>query len=482
MSEFKLHTKNYIGGQWLEGAGTMPVVNPATGEVFAEVARGTADDVNQAVAVAKESFCAWGKLSGRERGGYMRKMVAYIRDNIEELIAIQQTNSGKPRHEAEGDINDSANCIEYYAGVAEQLDERQYTPVDYHRPGQGSVTRFEPMGVVGLILPWNFPMKICAWKLGPALAAGCTVVIKPASVTPFIENEWAAAAEAAGLPAGVINVVNGPGREIGDAICKHPDVRKISFTGSTPTGINIMKNVAEDVKNIGLELGGKSPIIVFDDADMDLAVRLIDEGIFYNCGQCCNATSRLLVQEGIAPRLLEKLKARAESIVIGGPENTEAQLGPQTAESQYRKVLEYMEIAKDERLNLLTGGGKAEGFDKGNFVQPTIYTDVPENSRLWMEEIFGPILCVRTFKTAEEAIEAGNNTEFGLAATIVSECDETVTRVAEGLEAGHIYTNVSVSIPPETSWGGFKQSGIGRELGPWGLSGFLEVKTITARR
>ena len=481
MSELKLHTRNYIAGEWTDGAGSIPVTNPSTGQTFAEVARGTAEDVDRAVAAAVDAFGVWGKLSGKERGAYMRKMVAYIRDNLDDLVAIQQTNSGKPRYEAEGDINDAANCIEYFAGVAEGLDERQNAPVEYARPGVKSVTRLEPMGPCGLILPWNFPFKICSWKLGPALAAGCTVVIKPAAVTPFIENEWAAAAAAAGLPAGVINVVNGPGREIGEAICKHPDIRKISFTGSTPVGIGIMKNAADDVKNIGLELGGKSPIIVFDDADLDLATRLVAEGVFYNCGQCCNATGRLLVQEGIAPQLLERLKAHAESIVIDGPDHPDATMGPQTVESQYRKVLEYMDIAKDEQLNRLTGGGKAEGFERGYFLQPTIYTDVPEDSTLWMEEIFGPILCTRTFSTAEEAIKAGNNTEFGLAATVVTEDDAQAEQVVAGLEAGHVYTNISVCIPPETSWGGFKQSGIGRELGPWGLGGFIEVKTVTSR-
>lgn len=483
MSEIKVHTQNFINGQWVDGdqGVTTPVTNPATGESFAEVARGTVDDVDRAVAAASGAFKVWGKMSGKERGAYMRKMVVYIREHLDDLVAIQQTNSGKPRFEAEGDINDAASCIEYFAGVAEGLDERQNAPVEYARPGVQSVTRLEPMGPVGFILPWNFPFKICSWKLGPALAAGCTVVIKPAAVTPFIENEWAAAAEAAGLPAGVINVVNGSGREIGEAICKHPDIRKISFTGSTPTGIGIMKNVADDVKNVGLELGGKSPIIVFDDADLDLATRLVAEGVFYNCGQCCNATGRLLVQEGIAPKLLERLQAHAESIVIGGPENPQATMGPQTSESQYRQVLQYMDIARDENLQRVTGGGKAEDFDRGYFVEPTIYTDVPEDSQLWMEEIFGPILCARSFSTAEEAIAAGNNTEFGLAATVVTEDDAKAQQVAAGLEAGHVYTNVSVCIPPETSWGGFKQSGIGRELGPWGLGGFIEVKTVTSR-
>lgn len=481
MSNLKLHTRNYINGGWVEGVGTMPVVNPVTEEVFAEVARGSVDDVDMAVAAATGAFGSWGRLSGKERGAYMRKIAAYIRENLDDLVEIQQTNSGKPRHEAVGDISDSANVMEHYAGVAERLDETQYAPTNYEMETQESVTRFEPMGVVGFILPWNFPMKICAWKLAPALAAGCTVVIKPAEATPFIEAEWAAAAEAAGLPAGVINIVNGPGPEIGEAMTKHPGIRKISFTGSTKTGIRVMRNVAGDVKNVGLELGGKSPIIVFDDADLDLAARLVDEGVFYNCGQCCNATGRLLVQDGIAPKLIERLKEIAESKIIGGPDNPDAQMGPQTSEPQFRKVMDYLRVAEGEGLAKLTGGGRAKGFDKGYFVEPTIYIDVPSNSRLWNEEIFGPVLCVQTFGKIEQAIEAGNDTEYGLAATVVTEDDDTARQVLEGLEAGHIYHNTSVSIHPATSWGGFKQSGIGRELGPWGLAGFQEVKMITRR-
>ena len=482
MTDLILRTQNYIGGQWVESVNSIPVTNPVDGEVFASIAHGTTQNVDRAVAAAVDAFSVWGGLSGRERGAYMRKMVAHIRNNMARLVSIQQLNSGKPLFEAEGDIGDAANCIEFFAGVAEELDDRQNQPVQYDRTGYRSVTRFEPMGPVGFILPWNFPFKICSWKLGPALAAGCTVVIKPAVVTPFIENEWAVAAEAAGLPAGVINIVHGPGREVGEALCTHPDIRKISFTGSTPTGIDIMKNVADDVKNIGLELGGKSPIVVFDDADLELATRLVAEGVFYNCGQCCNATGRLLVQEGIAPKLLERLKAHAESIVIGGPENADATMGPQTTASQYQKVLGYLDIAKEEGLRVLTGGdGRAKGFEKGYFLEPTIYTDVPVDSRLWMEEIFGPVLCTQTFSSTKDAIEAANNTEFGLAATVVTEDAAKAAQVAAGLDAGHVYTNVSVCIPPETSWGGFKQSGIGRELGPWGLGGFIEIKTVTSR-
>jgi betaine-aldehyde dehydrogenase len=475
--------RNFIGGAWSEGelSKTAPVINPTSGVAFGEVTLGTCADVDRATKAAAKAFETWGKLSGSDRAKYMRRMVQVINERFESLVKSQLENSGKPRTEAEADIDGSAATIAYYADMAEALDKRQNSPVDYSLLGYESITHFEPIGVIGMILPWNFPMKIGSWKLGPALAAGCTVIIKPAEATPFADTAWGEIAQAAGLPDGVINIVNGEGPVVGDAMCRHTGIRKISFTGSTPTGIGIMKTVADDVKNISLELGGKSPIIVFDDADIDLAVRLVAEGIFYNCGQCCNATGRLLVQRSIKDSLLTRLKDYAENIVIGGPDNPDATMGPLTTQGQYLKVLAYMDAAKQEGLDLVTGGGEAKDFDQGFFVTPTIYTDVPRSSLLWNEEIFGPVLCVREFQTEEEAIEAGNDTEFGLAATVVTEDEEKAARVAEGLEAGHVYTNVSVAIPPATSWGGFKHSGIGRELGPWGLAGFQEIKTITRR-
>ncbi len=474
--------KNYIDGQWVGGDGErLAAINPVSEQAIGHCIEASAEDVDAAVRAANNAFAPWSALSGKQRADYMRKMTAAIRGHLDDLVEMQMANCGKPRGEAKADIIGSIECIDYFADRAEELDARRQTPVDYDIPGYRSNTRLEPMGPVGFILPWNFPMKICAWKLGPALAAGCTVVIKPSEVTPFTDTFWGKAAEEAGLPPGVINVVNGRGAITGAALSEHPGLRKISFTGSTRTGKFIMKAAAEDVKNIGLELGGKSPILVFQDADLDLAARLATEGVFYNAGQCCNATCRLLVHESVEEPLAQKIIALSEAVVLGAPDSPGMTMGPLASKAQYDKVTGYQDIAREEGLTCRTGGDRAPGFDSGYFVQPSLYTNVPNASRLWNEEIFGPVLCLRTFTNEEEAITEANDTEYGLAASIVTEDDARAERVAARLEAGHIYTNVSVAIPPETSWGGFKQSGIGRELGPWGLAGFLEVKTVTSR-
>lgn len=474
--------KNYIGGKWVAGDGArLAAINPVTEQPIGHCIEASADDVDAAVRAANTAFPLWSALSGAERATYMRKMTAAIHANLDDLVDMQMANCGKPRGEAKVDIVGSIECIDYFADRAEELDARRQSPVEYDIPGYRSNTRLEPMGPVGFILPWNFPMKICAWKLGPALAAGCTVVIKPSEVTPFADTFWGKAAELAGIPAGVINIVNGRGASTGAALSEHPGLRKISFTGSTRTGKYIMKAAAEDVKNIGLELGGKSPILVFQDADLDLAARLATEGVFYNAGQCCNATCRLLVHESVKEKLAQKIVEISEAVVLGAPDTPGMTMGPLASKAQYDKVTGYQDIARDEGLACRTGGGRAAAFDTGYFVEPTLYTDVPTSSRLWNEEIFGPVLCLRTFTNEAEAITEANDTEYGLAASIVSEDEARAERVAAQLEAGHIYTNVSVAIPPETSWGGFKQSGIGRELGPWGLAGFLEVKTVTSR-
>jgi betaine-aldehyde dehydrogenase len=475
--------QHFCNGKWIEGTGErIAVINPCTEQPIGYFNEASADLVDEAVRAAGNAFPAWSALSGSERAAYMRKMTAAIRDHMDDLVTMQIANCGKPRSEAEADIIGSVDCIDYFADRAEEMDARQQTPIDYDIPGYRSATRLEPMGPVGFILPWNFPMKICSWKLGPALAAGCTVVIKPSEITPFTDTFWGKAAELAGLPAGVLNVVNGRGAITGSALAEHPGLRKISFTGSTRTGKSIMKAAAEDVKNIGLELGGKSPILVFEDADLDLAARLAAEGVFYNAGQCCNATCRLLVHESVKAPLAEKIVALCEAEVLGTPDTPDMTMGPLASSAQFDKVTGYQDIAREEGLHCCTGGNRASGFNTGYFVEPTLYTDVPKSSRLWNEEIFGPILCMRTFADEDEAIAEANDTEYGLAATIVSENEQRVQRVAARLEAGHVYANVSVAIPPQTSWGGFKQSGIGRELGPWGLAGFLEVKTVTSRK
>ena len=480
MAELHLENRNFVAGEWCvpENGTGLPVVNPATKERIGTLQVADAGLAGRAVAAAKAAFPGWAGLSGGERGAYLAKMADAIRADMDRLVEIQRLNNAKPRQEAVSDIADSADCIAYYADIAATLDSREGEDAPYDRDRIGTRFHYHPVGVAALILPWNFPFKICAWKLGPALAAGCTVVVKPSELTPFVENEWGWIAQRTGLPAGVLNIVHGPGNDVGAALVANPDVAKISFTGSTKVGSSIMASAAQDIKRVGLELGGKSSIIVFDDADIDVAARLVMEGIFYNCGQCCNATSRLLVQERLRERLLERLRQQTAELVVAGPENDAADMGPLMSQAQFDKVTGYFEMAQSEGLAVISGGA-AHARSNGFFVQPTIYADVPQESRLWNEEIFGPVLAVRSFATADDAVAQANACDYGLAATVVSQDLAQANDVARRLEAGHVYVNTSVAIFPQTMWGGFKKSGLGRELGRWGLEGFLEPKAVT---
>jgi betaine-aldehyde dehydrogenase len=471
--------KHFIGGQWVSSLGeaTLPVINPATEQPIAEVALGSEADVERAVQAAKAAFPAWSRTSGATRAKYLRAIAAQIRQDEERLARLSSLNNGKPLAEARLDIGDAAATYEYYATLSDGLDAKQGLAVQLSAEQFASATYLEPAGVVALIVPWNFPLVTSAWKLAPALAAGCTVVLKPSEVTPLPELELGSIALEVGLPAGVLNIVNGAGNSVGTALVDHPDVAKISFTGSNRVGERVMQSAARRIAQVSLELGGKSPIIVFDDVDLEQAVELILTGIFFNSGQMCSATSRLLVQAGIAPRLLEKLKSAVEAIQVGDAFNDGVTMGPLTSATQLRTVSRYVEIAREEGLELLTGGNRIERA--GFFFEPTIFVNVPTTSALWREEIFGPVLCVRTFATEEEAIDLANDSDYGLAATIVDGDRAHALRIARALQAGHIWINGPQVVLPETSWGGFKRSGLGRELGPWGLHAYLQVKQIT---
>lgn len=469
----------FIDGQWArsETGANLKIINPATEESLADVSIADTTDVDHAIRAARAAFPLWSRRSGAERAQYLRKLAAQIRERGEELAALSSRNNGKPLAEADLDISDAIATYEYYAGLAEQLDARQNAPVGLPDPGFQATTRFDAAGVAALIVPWNFPFVTTAWKLAPALAAGCTVVLKPSEITPLVELELGHIAKAIDLPAGVLNIVTGMG-DVGSALTNHPDIDKVSFTGSNRVGEQVMASAARHTTNLSLELGGKSPMLVFKDADIDQAVEWIIGGIFYNCGQMCSATSRLIVQQDIAPRLLERLKMATESLTLGEAFTEGVDMGPLTSAKQLETVLGYFDTARAEGLTLLTGGHRASGFERGYFVEPTIFVDVPTESALWREEIFGPVLCVRQFKTEEEAIALANDSKFGLAAGIITADKDRAARVAAALQAGHIWINSLQVVFPETSWGGFKRSGIGRELGPWGLSAYLEVKHI----
>jgi betaine-aldehyde dehydrogenase len=468
----------YIDGQWLSGGDSLRVINPATEEQLLDVAGGDAVAVEQAVRAASVAFQAWGLSSGAERGACLRRIAAGVAARRAGLIQLQACNNGKPLAEAAIDVDDVIATFTYYAELAESLDVQQDTAVALPSAEFAARLRREPCGVVGLIVPWNFPMVTTAWKLAPALAAGCTVVLKPSEVTPLPELELADIIAESGLPAGVFNLVCGTGLAVGAPLAAHPGVAKLSFTGSNAVGVQIMQRAAETIKGVSLELGGKSSLLVFADADLDLAVELACGGGFFNAGQMCSATSRVLVAAELLEEFLARLQVRAEAIRVGDPLEPGVEMGALVNQAQYQRVCRHIADGLDVGARLLIGGERPVGLSRGYFLRPTVFTEVPLDSALWREEIFGPVLCVRSFVSEEEAIELANDSEFGLVASVLSGDASRAERVANALQAGLVWINAPQVIFPQTAWGGYKQSSIGRELGPWGLQAFQEIKHV----
>ncbi|KHK59494.1 aldehyde dehydrogenase [Burkholderia sp. A9] len=479
-----MRTKLFIDGQWVSPVlgGELDVINPADGEVFHKVAAATAPDVDRAVRAARHAFDEgpWAKLPGRERARYLRRIAEVIRSRLPAIAALEVRDNGKPRPEAEWDIGDAAGCFEFYAKLAEELDSSSSETIAISDQRFTTKVVREPVGVVGAIIPWNYPLLMAAWKVAPALAAGCTIVLKPAEATSLTALELAAIAEEIDLPRGVLNVVTGLGAEAGQPLVDHPLVDKLAFTGSGAIGSKIMAAAAKDIKRISLELGGKSPLIVFDDSDLDKAVEWVMFGIFWNQGQVCSATSRVLVHEHLYQRFLGRLVQEAEKITIGDGSKDGVLLGPLVSALQHQRVSAAVERAGAAGATILTGGGRPAGLDGGYFFEPTVLVDVPLDSEAWTEEIFGPVVCVRPFTSEGEAIAAANNTRFGLAAAVMTKDVERAERVAAALRAGVVWINCSQPTFTEAPWGGYKQSGIGRELGHWGLDNYLETKQVTA--
>lgn len=479
-----MQNKHYINGKWVSSVSneTIEVINPATEEVFDTVAAGNSEDIDAAVRAARQAFDQgpWPKMSGVERGAVLHKMAALINDRLDEIATIEMKDNGKPFPEAQWDIEDTAGTFDYYAGLAEQLDLNSVEEIEVSEPRFSSKVVKEPIGVAGAIIPWNYPMLMASWKVAPALAAGCTMVLKPSEVTPLTALILAEVADQAGLPPGVLNVVNGLGADAGQALSVHKDVDKLAFTGSVPTGSKIMQEAARDIKNISLELGGKSPFVVFEDSDIEKAVEWIMFGVFWNQGEVCSSTSRVLVAKALYPALLERLIEETQKITMGAGEKEGVLLGPLVNEAQYNKVLQAIERGVNDGAKIATGGKRPEGFEKGYFIEPTIFTEVDEDSWIWKEEIFGPVVCVKSFETEEEAIRLSNDTRFGLAAAVMSKDEQRCERVAKAFRAGIVWINCSQPTFFEAPWGGYKQSGIGRELGKWGLNNYLETKQITS--
>ena len=468
----------YINGQWSAGREHLRVINPATEALLTTVNGGDEHAVDQAVAAASEAFKSWSQTSGAERGAILRNIANGVRSGREHLMKLQSSNNGKPQFEAAIDVDDVIATFEYYAELAVGLDAQQDGNVPLPSDDFSARLRREPCGVVGLIVPWNFPMVTTAWKLAPALAAGCCVVLKPSEVTPLPELELAAIIAESGLPNGVFNLVCGTGLAVGAPLSADPRIAKISFTGSNAVGVQVMQRAAETVKGVSLELGGKSSLLVLADADLDLAVELACGGAFFNAGQMCSATSRVLVADELEEEFLRRLHKRAQAIRVADPFDAEVEMGALVNQAQYQRVLGHIDRGLSAGARLLCGGNRPANLPRGYFLQPTVFTDVPLDSALWCEEIFGPVLCVRSFSSEAEAIALANDTPFGLVASVVTSDAAAADRVANALQAGMVWINAPQVIFPQAAWGGYKQSSIGRELGPWGLAAFQEIKHV----
>lgn len=472
----------FIGGVWRAPArgARLPVINPATEQAVGTIPAGTAEDVEAAVAAAQECVRGgWGRTSGRERAALLRAMADKVKERKEVLARLESTNMGKPIAEAQWDMDDVAGCFEYYAGLAEELDARQGEAVALPMEEFRCALRREPLGVVGLISSFNYPLLLMTWKVAPALAAGNACVIKPSEVASLTALELGAIAQEVGLPAGALNVVTGTGAYVGAPLSAHPALAKVAFTGSTATGRRVYAAAASNLRPATMELGGKSSLIVFEDAEVDKAVEWAMFGCFWTNGQICSSTSRLLVHESIAPAFCAQLKRRAESIKVCDPLVEDCRLGPLVSEAQYQKVLAFVESGKAEGALLLTGGRRPPRLPRGYFLEPTVFTDVTPSMRIWNEEIFGPVLSVATFSSEAEAVARANDTRYGLGAAVIGADVARCARVAAALEAGIVWVNCSQPCFCQAPWGGTKDSGFGRELGPFGLEAFLSVKQVT---
>jgi betaine-aldehyde dehydrogenase len=461
--------------------GSFAAINPATEAAFAEVAAGGAADVDLAVRAARRAFDdgPWPQMSASERAGALRRIAKGITQRMSEIAAFETRDNGKPLPDSEWDVGDAAFVFDYYVDLVEAHEAAGAQAVDLGDDAFSSTISTEPIGVVGAITPWNFPLLMAVWKVAPALAAGCTIVLKPSEFCSLSCAILAEIIDAADLPAGVFNLVTGTGPDAGAPLTDHPLVDKLAFTRSVLTGRKVMTAAAAGIHTISLELGGESPFIVFADCDIEKVVEWILFGVFWNKGEVCSATSRVLVERSLYPALMARLKEATEAITIGAGDMPGVKLGPVVSKTQYDKVMAAVEVAKASGARLVTGGGRPEGMDTGYYIAPTIFSEVPTEAAVWREEVFGPVVCVNPFDTESEALQLANDSPYGLAGAVMSDDRERCERVAGKLRAGIIWINCSQPTFTQVPWGGYKSSGIGRELGTAGFLGFRETKQIT---
>lgn len=468
-----------IDGQWVDSSRKFDSINPATGEVLTQIAEASAEDVDRAVEAARKAFedrtSPWRKMSASERGRLIWHLADLIEKNIDELAELETLDNGKPIFESRYvDLPMVVDVLRYYAGLATKIHGETVNTVE----GAFTYTLREPIGVVGLIIPWNFPLLLASWKLGPALACGNTVVLKPAEQTSLTALRLGELTIEAGLPAGVLNIVTG-GPDVGRAIVRHPGIDKIAFTGSTVVGKEIMRGAADSLKRITLELGGKSPNIVFADSDIDSAVKGTLAGIFYGKGEVCNAGSRLFVESKVQDEFMEKLVARTKKMQPADPLDPKTRMGAIVSQEQMRTVLGYIEAGKKEGAKLIAGGNQVSvGDGKGFFIEPTIFGSVTNEMKIAQEEIFGPVLATLTFDDMDQVIELANRNQYGLAAAVWTRDVKKAHTVSRQLKAGTVWINTYGLMDAALPFGGYKSSGFGRELGEHAIEHYTELKTV----
>ncbi|MEZ7195696.1 betaine-aldehyde dehydrogenase [Pseudodesulfovibrio karagichevae] len=471
----------YIDGKWMQSltGATRDIINPFDGTVIATVPEGTREDAKAAIKAARNAFDTggWPQTPAAERGRLLFRLADLIQRDREELARLESLDTGKTVEESRWDMDDIAGIFRYFAGLADK-DAGQV--IASPNPDSTSTLVREPVGVCGQISPWNYPLLQASWKMAPALAAGCTIVMKPSEITPLTTLKVTELAEEAGFPPGVVNTVLGPGAEVGAELSENDDVDLISFTGGIATGKTIMRAAAGNVKKVALELGGKNPNIIFDDADLDLAVDYALNGVFFHAGQICSAGARVMVQDGVHDRFVDALRERMANIKVGNGFDEGTQMGPLISAEHLAKVEGYVDIAKKEGATLVLGGSRPDdpALAKGFFYLPTLFTDCANYMRIVREEVFGPVITVERFSTEDEAVERANATIYGLSAGFWTRDPDRMERVSKRLRFGTVWVNDFNVYFVQAPWGGYKQSGLGRELGAIGLEEYTEVKHI----